>query len=185
MIVSLDKFLWKKFEELIQELIKAKITEARLKKRLRGEGGWYGNSVRQQDYQVIMELSGEIPVKLLCRTMGIQRSSFHAWKKHLSHPSDREKSLASNVLLFQEYHLKYPSHGYRWLNAKIRMDTGKASQGGGWWLHSLFQRAATDLFLGITWRRSSTGNVMRPSVEPIHMIVGMICLTISRWCQKI
>lgn len=27
-----------------------------------------------------MELSGEIPVKLLCKTMGIQRSSFYAWK---------------------------------------------------------------------------------------------------------
>ena len=27
-------------------------------------------------------------------------------------------------MLFQEYHLKYPSHGYRWLNAKIRLDKG-------------------------------------------------------------
>lgn len=26
--------------------------------------------------------------------------------------------------LFKEYHRKYPSHGYRWLNAKIRLDTG-------------------------------------------------------------
>src|SRR5574344_886434 len=34
-----------------------------------------------------MELSGEIPVKLLCKTMGIQRSSFYAWKKHFSQPS--------------------------------------------------------------------------------------------------
>lgn len=32
--------------------------------------------------------------------------------------------MVSNILLFQEYHLKYPSHGYRWLNAKIRLDTG-------------------------------------------------------------
>ena len=54
--------------------------------------------------------------------MGIQRSSFYAWKKKLSNPSDRAKSLVSNVLLFQEYHLKYPSHGYRWLNTKIRLD---------------------------------------------------------------
>ena len=61
-------------------------------------------------------------MKLLCKTMGIQRSSFYAWKKHLSQPSDREKRLANSVLLFQEYHLKYPSHGYRWLNAKIRLD---------------------------------------------------------------
>ena len=71
-----------------------------------------------------MELSGEFPVDLLCKTMGIKRSSFYAWKKRLSHPSGRERSFISNVLLFQEYHLKYPSHGYRWLNAKIRLDTG-------------------------------------------------------------
>ena len=71
-----------------------------------------------------MELSGEFPVKLLCETMGILRSSFYSWKKHLSHPSDRTKSLVSNIMLFQEYHLIYPSHGYRWLNAKIRLDTG-------------------------------------------------------------
>ena len=73
---------------------------------------------------MIMELSGEFPVKLLCGTMGILRSSFYSWKKHLSNPSDRTKNLVSNILLFKEYHLKYPSHGYRWLNAKIRLDTG-------------------------------------------------------------
>ena len=71
-----------------------------------------------------MELSGEFPVTLLCETMGILRSSFYSWKKHLSHPSDRTKSFISNILLFQEYHLRFPSHGYRWLNAKIRLDTG-------------------------------------------------------------
>ena len=34
------------------------------------------------------------------------------------------KSFVSNLMLFNEYHAKYPSHGYRWLNAKIRLDTG-------------------------------------------------------------
>ena len=56
--------------------------------------------------------------------MGIRRSSFYNWKKHLSQPSDRTKNLVGNILLFQEVHLKYPSHGYRWLNAKLRLDTG-------------------------------------------------------------
>jgi len=42
----------------------------------------------------------------------------------LEHPSDRMKSLANDMMLFKEYHAKYPSHGYRWLNAKIRLDTG-------------------------------------------------------------
>ena len=63
-------------------------------------------------------------MKLLCDTMGIRRSSFYNWKKHLADPSDHTKNIVSNILLFQEYHLKYPSHGYRWLNAKIRLDTG-------------------------------------------------------------
>ena len=71
-----------------------------------------------------MELSGAFPVKVLCKVMGILRSSFYAWKKRLSHPSDKEKNFLNSILLFQEYHLKYPSHGYRWLNAKIRLDTG-------------------------------------------------------------
>jgi len=34
------------------------------------------------------------------------------------------KSFISDIVLFKEYHSKYPSHGYRWLNAKIRLDTG-------------------------------------------------------------
>lgn len=63
-------------------------------------------------------------MKSLCEAMGIKRNSFYAWKKSLSNPSDRTKNFVSNMLLFKEYHLKYPSHGYRWLNAKILLDTG-------------------------------------------------------------
>lgn len=73
---------------------------------------------------MILELSGEYPVSLLCETMQIRRSSFYAWKKKLSSPSEREKSFARNILLFQDYHNRFPSHGYRWLNAKLRLDTG-------------------------------------------------------------
>lgn len=56
--------------------------------------------------------------------MDVSRSSFYNWKKTLSNPPKQKKSLISNINLFQEYHEKYPSHGYRWLNAKIRLDTG-------------------------------------------------------------
>jgi len=73
---------------------------------------------------VIMELSGSFPVKLLCDVMGIRRNSFYHWKKTLSEPSNKARELVNNALLFREYHLRYPSHGYRWLNAKIRLDTG-------------------------------------------------------------
>lgn len=73
---------------------------------------------------MIEALSGEFPVKLLCQTMGVQRSSYYNWRKRLLTPSPRMKSLLSNVALFEAYHLRFPSHGYRWLNAKIRLDTG-------------------------------------------------------------
>ena len=63
-------------------------------------------------------------MKLLCKMMGINRSSFYYWKKRLSDPAPRTKKLFDNIQLFSEYHMKYPSHGYRWLNAKLRLDTG-------------------------------------------------------------
>ncbi len=71
-----------------------------------------------------MELSAQFPVKKLCRIMDVNRSGFYKWKKRMEHPSDRLKSFVDNIMLFKEYHAKYPSHGYRWLNAKIRLDTG-------------------------------------------------------------
>ena len=42
----------------------------------------------------------------------------------MNSPAPGTKSLVDNIQLFWEYHVKYPSHGYRWLNAKIRLDTG-------------------------------------------------------------
>lgn len=74
---------------------------------------------------MILELSGKFPVNMLCDEMGINRSSFYYWKGHLSNPAPRTKKLVSSIALFQMYHLKFPSHGYRWLNAKIRLDLGQ------------------------------------------------------------
>lgn len=71
-----------------------------------------------------MELSGEFPVTTLCRLMNVNRSGFYKWKKRLEHPSKRLQTFVNAITLFKEYHAKYPSHGYRWLNAKIRLDTG-------------------------------------------------------------
>lgn len=71
-----------------------------------------------------MELSGQFSVKRLCKVMDINRSSFYKWKKRLEHPSKRIQSFVNDLALLKEYHAKYPSHGYRWLNAKIRLDTG-------------------------------------------------------------
>lgn len=71
-----------------------------------------------------MELSSKWPVKALCREMSISRSGFYKWKARLSNPCPRVKKRMSDVVLFERYHAKYPSHGYRWLNAKIRLDAG-------------------------------------------------------------
>ncbi len=71
-----------------------------------------------------MELSGQFPVKYICDVLSINRSGFYKWKKRLEHPSNRMKAFVDDLILFKEYHEKYPSHGYRWLNAKIRLDTG-------------------------------------------------------------
>jgi len=47
----------------------------------------------------------------------------------LGNPSARARTLVENIQLFREFHSKYPSHGYRWLNAKIRLDKGLAMSG--------------------------------------------------------
>ncbi|MEG2261790.1 MAG: hypothetical protein RSB98_02980 [Raoultibacter sp.] len=98
------------------------------KKRIHGEENWCSEGVcsfRQQEYQVTLELSGMLPIKLLCEMMGIQQSGFYNWKARRSCPSERTKPLAASIMLFQAYHLRFASHGYRWLNAKIRLDTGR------------------------------------------------------------
>ena len=70
-------------------------------------------------------MSSEFSVKRLCKVLSVNRSGFYKWKHRLEHPSERLKTLVNNIMLFREYHEKYPSHGYRWLNAKILLDTGQ------------------------------------------------------------
>ena len=99
---------------------------------MRSERGWCGGdsrNLRQLEYGIIPELSGEFPVRLLRETMEIHRSSFYHWKKRLSGPAPKTKALADNIILFQKCHEKCPSHGCRWLNAKIRPDTGLSVSG--------------------------------------------------------
>ena len=71
-----------------------------------------------------MELSGEYPVKRLCRIMDVNRSGFYKWRTRIYNPSVKLKARADNINLFRAYHELYPSHGYRWLNAKIKLDQG-------------------------------------------------------------
>ena len=72
-----------------------------------------------------MELAAQFNISRLCKLMSVSRSGFYKWRKRMQNPSSRTRSFIGNLMLFKEYHEKYPSHGYRWLNAKIRLDTGQ------------------------------------------------------------
>lgn len=56
--------------------------------------------------------------------MEINRSGFYKWLKRINNPSSKLKNKLSMIQLFKSYHVLYPSHGYRWLNAMIRNETG-------------------------------------------------------------
>ena len=56
--------------------------------------------------------------------MDINRSGYYKYLNRQNKPSIVLESRRSNINLFISYHLSFPSHGYRWLNAKIRIDTG-------------------------------------------------------------
>jgi len=38
---------------------------------------------KQQEYEIIMEMSSQFPVKHLCDVLDINRSGFYKWKKRL------------------------------------------------------------------------------------------------------
>ena len=69
-------------------------------------------------------MSETFPVSKICRILSVNRSGFYKWKHRLDNPSPKMRSFMQDVQLFIEYHERFPSHGYRWLNAKIRLDEG-------------------------------------------------------------
>lgn len=78
----------------------------------------------QIDYSIILELSNTYPIKFICDTLGIKRDGFYKWiKRNISFAKSSQEALRSyRMALFKEYHEKYKTHGYRWLNAKIKLD---------------------------------------------------------------
>lgn len=56
--------------------------------------------------------------------MGINRSGFYKWRDSVLNPNEKKRKREADIALFKEFHERYPSHGYRWLRAKIELDTG-------------------------------------------------------------
>ena len=56
--------------------------------------------------------------------MNINRSSFYKWLRRRSNPSIREINRIEACKTFEYYHNLFPSHGYRWLNAYIKITLG-------------------------------------------------------------
>ena len=56
--------------------------------------------------------------------MNINRSSFYKWLRRRDNPSIREINRMEACKTFEYYHNLFPSHGYRWLNAYIRIMLG-------------------------------------------------------------
>ena len=56
--------------------------------------------------------------------MNINRSGYYKWLDRRSNPSNQEIKRIHAGKLFEQYHLASPSHGYRWLNSKIKLDLG-------------------------------------------------------------
>lgn len=56
--------------------------------------------------------------------MNVSRSLFYKWKYRSLHPSIREITRKSDIKLIQYVHSLHPSHGYRWINAFIRLKYG-------------------------------------------------------------
>ena len=73
---------------------------------------------------MIFDLSNKYSINSLCKFMNINRSGFYKWLNRRFNPSQKEINRNSACNVFLDYHKKYPSHGYRWLNAKIKLDLG-------------------------------------------------------------
>lgn len=56
--------------------------------------------------------------------MSVNRSGFYKWRNRYKVADPKAVKRFSDISLFEEYHNQYPTHGYRWLRAKILLDLG-------------------------------------------------------------
>lgn len=90
------------------------------KKRLSYEKSWCQKGIhfyKQQEFQIIKELSKNYSIKILCEIMNVNRSSYYKWLKRKNNPSQKILQREKDIILIKKIHHKHPSHGYRWINA--------------------------------------------------------------------
>lgn len=90
-------------DQLIDELIRAKAGELEAKK-LRSERGWCKQefiSLRTGIWSNHLTLAATLPIKRICRALGVNRSGFYKWKHRLEHPSQKLLDFADNLQLFK------------------------------------------------------------------------------------
>ena len=88
---------------------------------------WSGKGIhqfKQFEFEIIYKLSSEFLIRKLCKIMDVNRSGFYKWRNRMNNISPKKLQRNHDIELFRQYHLKYPTHGYRWLNAKIKLDLG-------------------------------------------------------------
>ncbi len=56
--------------------------------------------------------------------MSVSKSGYYKWKYRKINPSQKELARQSDIKLIKKVHEKHPSHGYRWINAFIRIKYG-------------------------------------------------------------
>ena len=58
-----------------------------------------------------------------CELMNVKRNGFYKWINRNAKPNSPQAALrAHRMAQFKIYSEKYRTHGYRWLNSKIKLD---------------------------------------------------------------
>ena len=78
--------------------------------------------IGREIYEVLWNYPDIFPLRYCVNGCISDTAVFHYWKHRLSHPSARMQRRTEAKVTFMEYHKRYPSHGYRWLQAKIYLD---------------------------------------------------------------
>lgn len=94
-------------DQLINEVIKARVEAERAKKRLCCQRRWSGKGIHQFirfEYEIVYKLSSEFSINKLCQIMNVNRSGLYKWRNNMLNPSPKLLKRNADIALFKEYH---------------------------------------------------------------------------------